>query len=278
MTRGQSAHDLIKEARLLGQSVDAVQISDNSSVRAHISSIAAAALLIKESIDPVLHLNCRHRNRIAVQSDLFGAQALGVSSVLLLRRGDPPSDNAQDTKQLSEASIIDLIQTAAAVRDVDVVASKIRPEGPELHVGTRATVFNPEKNWQQEKLLSKVDAGAQFIQLQPCMDAEVIKEYAARLVATKVTWRVQILAGVVVFSSAEAARQLKENRPNCIIPQAVIDRLERAAKPEQEGVNICAEVLAELEATAGIAGANVMTMGAAESIGAAIEKSGVRKT
>ena len=277
MTPGQSASDLVKEARLLCEAVDAVQVTDNSFVRSHMSSIAAAALLIRDNIDPILHLNCRFRNRIAIQSDVFGAQALGVSNVLMIRGSDFVTDQVSVAKKMPETTLIDSIKTAAAIRDVEIVASRIRPDGPELHVGTAATVFKPKANWRQEKMQAKVDAGAQFIQLQVCMSAEVVKEFAAKLVASKMTWRVQLLAAVVVFPFAEAAREMKRSRPLWVIPKSVIDRLEDADDPEQEGIDICAEVLAELASTAGISGANVMTTGAAESICAAIEKSGTRR-
>jgi methylenetetrahydrofolate reductase (NADPH) len=272
MTAGQSASDLVSEARLLSEAVDAVQVSDSAFAHAHISSIAATALIIRENIDPVLHINCRFRNRIAVQSDVFGAQALGVSSVLLIRGSDIAKDQEAYAKKMPGITLIDSIHTAAAIRDVEVVASRIRPEGPELYVGAAATAFRPEANWRQEKLLAKVDAGAQFMQLQVCMNAEVVKEFAAKLVASKLTWRVQLLAGVVVFPSAEVAREMKKSQPLWVIPQSVIDRLENADDPKQEGVDICAEVLAELASTAGISGADVKTMGAAESVCAAIEK------
>lgn len=276
MARGQNAHDVIDEARLLAKSVDAIQIPDSALARPHISSIAAAALLIREGIDPVIHMNCRDRNRVAIQSDLLGAQALGVSNVLLMRGSSLPPDHLPRTSNVYDLSAIDFIRTAAAIRDDEALAGGKLPDGPELHIGAVATAFRPVEDWEPEKLLAKADAGAQFIQLQICMNVDAIRDYAARLVAAKLTWRFQVLAGVAVFPSMEAARELKKYRPDAAVPREVYDRLENSKDPQQEGINIAAEILAELQKIPGVAGANLMTSGDPELIIEAIRSSGVR--
>lgn len=276
MARGQNAHDLLDEARLLAKSVDAIQIPDSAFARPHISSIAAAALLIREGIDPVIHMNCRDRNRIAIQSDLLGAQALGVANVLLMRGSNLPADHLPPTSNVYDLSAIDFIRTAAAIRDDEALAGGKLPDAPELHIGAVATAFRPIEKWEPEKLLAKANAGAQFIQLQICMNVNAIRDYVARLVAAKLTWRFQVLAGVAVFPSAEAARELKKYRPDAAIPREIYDRLEQAEDPRQEGIDIAAEVLAELRKIPGVAGANLMTSGEPQSILDAIEASGVR--
>ncbi len=276
MARGQSANDLVDEARLLARSVDAIQIPDSAFARPHISSIAAAALLIKEGIDPIIHMNCRDRNRIAIQSDLLGAQALGVSNVLLMRGNSLPADHMPRASNVFDLSAIDFIRTAAAIRDNEALSGGRLPDGPELHIGAVATAFRPIDTWEPEKLLTKADAGAQFIQLQICMNVGAIREYVARLVAAKLTWRFQVLAGVAVFPSADAARELKKYRPDAAIPREVYDRLENAEDPRQEGIELCAEVLTELATIPGVAGANLMTSGDPETIVETIAASGVR--
>lgn len=276
MARGQNAHDLLDEARLLAKSVDAIQIPDSAFARPHISSIAAAALLIKEGIDPVIHMNCRDRNRIAIQSDLLGAQALGVSNVLLMRGSNLPADHLPRTSNVYDLSAIDFIRTAAAIRDDEALAGGKLPDAPELHIGAVATAFRPVEKWEPEKLLAKADAGAQFIQLQICMNVDAIRDYVARLVAAKLTWRFQVLAGVAVFPSAEGARELKKYRPDAAIPREIYDRLEQAEDPRQEGIDIAAEVLDELRKIPGVAGANLMTSGEPQSILDVIKASGVR--
>jgi methylenetetrahydrofolate reductase (NADPH) len=276
MARDQNACDLLAEAELLAQSVDAIQVPDSPYARPSISSIAGAALLVTAGIDPVIHMNSRDRNRIAIQSDLLGAQALGVSNVLLMRGTSLPADHMPRTSNVFDLGAIDLIRTAAALRDSGALLGGRLSDTPKLHIGAVATAFRPVETWQPEKLLAKADAGAQFIQLQVCMTADALRGYVARIVAAKLTWRIQILANLTVFPSAEAAIEMKKMRPDATIPREVIGRLEKSGDPVQEGIDICAEVLAELEDMPGIAGANLATTGEPESIIAAIEKSGVR--
>jgi methylenetetrahydrofolate reductase (NADH) len=276
MAPGQTAEALVAEAKALSQAVDAIQVPDSPYARPHISAIAAAALIIREGIDPVIHMNCRDRNRIAIQSDLLGAQALGVSNVLLMRGTTLPADHMPRTSNVYDLSAIDFIRTAAAIRDGEAFAGARSPDAPELYIGAVGTAFRPIDDWQPEKLAAKADAGAQFIQLQVCMNADAIREYVERIVAAKLTWQLQILVNLAIFPSAKAAIKMKTMRPDAAIPRTVIDRLEAAADPVQEGISICAEVLSELAVVPGIAGANLMTTGEPESILAVIKRSGVR--
>ena len=172
---------------------------------------------------------------------------------------------------------IDLIATAASIRDGEVFVDTKPAGAPDLYLGTVATVFNPAEGWEPEKLTSKADAGAQFIQLQLCFDMEILRAYMARIVSSKLTWRFQLLVGLAVLPSADAARKLRKSRPDSIISSAVVQRLEQAADPEAEGVQIAAELLQEIAEIPSLAGVSLVTPGEPESIAAAISASGVRK-
>jgi methylenetetrahydrofolate reductase (NADPH) len=150
------------------------------------------------------------------------------------------------------------------------------PGALELYLGAVATVFKPSAGWSPEKLIAKAEAGAQFIQMQLCFDMELLRDYMARLVAAKLMWKFHVLVTLSPLPSADAARRLKEDLPDAIIPDAVIERLDQAGDPEQEGVTICAELLRELAEIPGVSGANLMTPGDPATIGAAIRASGVR--
>ena len=273
----QSVTAVIEQARILAVATDAVQIPDHRYARPHISNTAVAAHLIQHGMNPVVHMNCRDRNRIAVQSDLLAAQSLGVSN-LLLRRGSPlPADHQPRSTGVFDLGAIDLIATAALIRDVEALPGGQLPDTPRFYIGAMATAFEPAEDWLPEKLLSKADAGAQFIQLQLCLDADVLRAYMRRLVAARLTWRCQVLVGLAALPSAEAARELRNNLPDSIIPASVVRRLEQARNPENEGIRICAELIQEVAEIPGVAGANLMTPGAPEAISAAIRASGIRE-
>ena len=272
----QDAADVLEQARTLAAVTDAVQIPDHRHARPHMSNIAVAALLLQNGIDPVVHMNCRDRNRVALQSDILGAQALGATNLLLLRGTNFPADHRPKSTGVFDLGAIDLIATAAAIRDGEVFAKAEPAEAAELYVGTIATAFNPADSWEPEKLTSKADAGAQFIQLQNCFDMELLRAYMATIVASKLTWRLQFLAALAVFPSAEAVREFHEVRPDSVIPPALIKRLEQAGDPEAEGVQICAEMLHDITAIAGLSGVTLVTPGDPATIQAAVQASGIR--
>jgi methylenetetrahydrofolate reductase (NADPH) len=271
-----SSAQVIGQAKILAETADAIQIPDHRHARPHLSNIATAALLLQNGMDPVVHMNCRDRNRVALQSDLLGAQALGVNNLLLSRGTNFPDDHRPRSTGVFDIGAIDLIATAASIRDGEIFATARPPEAQDLYIGTVATAFNPADGWEPETLTSKADAGAQFIQLQLCFNMELLRAYMARIVASKLTWRFQTLVGLAVLPSANAARELRKARPDSVIPSAVVERLEQATDPEAEGVQIAAELLQEIVQIPGLAGVNLVTPGEPESIPAAIRASGVR--
>jgi len=269
---------MIEQAGVLSKATDAIQIPDHRHARPHMSNIAAAALLLQNDIDPVIQMNCRDRNLVALQSDILGARALGANNLLLSRGSNFPEDHRPRSTGVFDISALDLIATAAAIRDGEVFVDTKPPGAPDLYLGTVATAFNPEEGWEPEKLTSKADAGAQFIQLQLCFDMEILRAYMARIVASKLTWRFQFLVGLAVLPSADAAQKLRKTRPDAIIPSAVVQRLKHATDPEAEGVQLAAELLQEVADIPGLAGVSLVTPGEPESIPAAISASGIRST
>lgn len=276
LTPQQSVHDILDSARTLAEVADAVQIPDHRNARPHVSAVAVAAHLRADGIDPVLRLNCRDRNRIALQSELLAARSFGISNLLLARGGDLPEDHRPPASGVYDLSAIDLVRTAAAIRDGEAMDDGRGDETPDFFIGTVATAFKPKDDWEPGKLQAKADAGAQFIQLQLCMNSDVLKSYVARLVEARLTWRFQVLANIAVLPSVDDARAMRRNNPGSIIPSALVARLENAQDPTAEGVTIAAELMRELREVPGIAGVNLQTMDDSALIAAAILESDIR--
>ncbi len=274
---GLNAHQILEQAQILSDVADAIQIPDNLNARPHMSNIAVASLLRQNGMDPIVHMTARDRNRIAFQSDLLGAQGLGVSNLLLMRGESLAKNLTPGIRGVFDVKAVEMISTAAAVRDGEALAGGQLPDAPEFFIGSVATIFSPEDGWQPEKLAEKADAGAQFMQLQLCFDMDTLRQYMQRLVASKLIWRFNVLVGLAVLPSADAARRLRKFKPGSIIPDAVVRRLEQSADSEAEGILICAELLQQLVDIPGIAGANIMTPGDTATIPAAINKSEIRK-
>jgi methylenetetrahydrofolate reductase (NADPH) len=141
---------------------------------------------------------------------------------------------------------------------------------PELYLGTRATVLEPNRDRGPEVLLAKADAGAQFVQTKPCLDVDRLRRYMAKLVGVKFTHRCQIFVTVPVMDSAESAAMLNESTRSGAIPKDVIKRLASASSPGRLGEELAARVLRELRDIPGVAGANLVAYGNIDSIPAVI--------
>ncbi len=221
-------------------------------------------------------MNCRDRNRVALQSDILGAHSLGANNLLLLRGSKFPAEHRPRSSDVFDVGAIDLIATAAAIRDGEVFADEQTETASDLYIGTVATAFHPAGHWQPEKLTSKADAGAQFIQLQVCHDLELLRAYVKRIVEAKLTWRFQLLASLAVFPSADAARQFRKERTDSIIPPEIVARIEKADEESAEGIAVVAEQIREIGDIPGLSGVTLTTSGDPASIPEAINASGLR--
>lgn len=235
------------------------------------STLAAASLFLQHGVDPILQLSCRNRNRIALLSDLLGARALGISSLLLVRGNKIPDGFKPRPKSMMDIDAQELIASARMVKEDDEYTGTT-----DFFIGTSATAHEPQQDWQPTQLIGKLDAGAQFIHTQLCMDAPLIKRYMTRLVASKIVRRANVIIGVATLPSAKTAQWLRDNRRKILIPDSVIKRLDKADDPVAEGIRICAETIQQLAKIPGVAGVSILPMGDLTAIPAAIEAANIK--
>jgi methylenetetrahydrofolate reductase (NADPH) len=251
--------DLLHKARPLKGLADAINVTDGASARAHMSALAAAALLAHDGIEPILQLTCRDRNRIALQADLMGAAALGVHNLLLLTGDDPQAGDQPDTKPVFDVDSTALTAMARVMHDQGELPTGRKIAGKaSFFLGAADMPIDPPPGWEPTKLAAKIKAGAQFAQTQFCMDQGVVTRYAQRLANNDLTRPLHLLIGIAPLRSAQSARWMKEHLHGSIIPDDMIERLERAADPAAEGVRICLELIDVLAAIPGVAGVHIM--------------------
>jgi methylenetetrahydrofolate reductase (NADPH) len=268
--------ELVERALALRGLVTAINVTDGAGSRAHMSSLAASHFLVRNGLEPILQITCRDRNRIALQAELLGAAALGIRNILALRGDDPKLGDQPDTKPVFDLDTTGLLETAQRMR-----AEGRLPTGTEIKgkisfvLGAAELPVDPPDGWMPNGLLSKMSAGAEFIQTQFCMDAGAVRRYAARLLDLGVAQKLPILIGVAPIPSARSARWMKEKLYGAMIPDQIVERLERAADPKAEGKKICVELLQQLIEIPGVGGAHVMAPAFHSAIGPSIEASGV---
>src|SRR6266852_398992 len=250
-----NADALLRKALPLAGLADAVNVTDGASARAHLCAPIAAALLARAGIEPILQFTCRDRNRIALQADLMGAAACGVRNLLCLTGDDPKAGDQPQTKAVFDVDSTTLTAMARDLRDKGELASgrKVAGRAP-FFLGAADVPIDPPAGWRP----ATIAAGAEFAQTQFCMDAEVVRRYAARLADHEATRGIFLLIGIAPLRSARSARWMQQRLYGTIIAEGFIERLERAADPAAEGERIAVELIEQLAAIPGVAGAHVM--------------------
>jgi methylenetetrahydrofolate reductase (NADPH) len=189
---------------------DAVNITDGAGARPHLGAVTAAALLVEAGIEPILQLTCRDRNRIALQSDLLSAAASGVRNLLMIRGDDPSAGDQPDTKPVFDLDPRQLLETARRLRDTGELPSGRKVSGAiSFFLGGADNPIDPKPGWEPRGLQAKIDAGAQFVQTQFCMDAGVVRRYVARLSEHGITAKISLIIGIAPLRSAKSARWIK---------------------------------------------------------------------
>jgi methylenetetrahydrofolate reductase (NADPH) len=249
--------DLLKKARPLQGLADAVNITDGAGANVHLGAVTAAALLLQAGIEPILQLTCRDRNRIALQSELLAAAASGVRNLLLLTGDRPDAGDQPDAKAVFDLDSLTLMDTARAIRERGELPSgrKVFGEAP-FFIGAADLPVDPPPGWRPDGLARKVAAGAQFVQTQFCMDAGVVRRYAARVAEAGLD--VPLLIGVAPLRSARSALWMRKHLFGTIIPDDTVARLERARDAAAEGRRICVALMQELREIPGVAGVHIM--------------------
>ena len=255
-------NEFLAKALPLKGLADAVNITDGAGARPHLGAVTAAAMLVAVGIEPILQFTCRDRNRIALQSDLLSAAASGVHNLLMLRGDDPSAGDQPDAMPVFDLDPRTLLETARRLRDSGELPSGRKIGGrADFFLGGADNPIDPPPGWQPKGLQAKIDAGAQFVQTQFCMDAGVVRRYMARLAEHGLTGRMSMLIGIAPLRSAKSARWINEKLFGAIIPDAVVARMESALDPLAEGRRICLDLVHELADVPHVAGVHIMAPG-----------------
>ena len=263
-------------ARIFDGYVDAINATDGSGANCHMSSVGVCSLLSRHGYAMVMQVSCRDRNRIAIQGDVLGAAAMGVTNILCLTGDGVQIGDQPDAKPVFDLDCISLLQAVRTMRDESrLLSGRTLSAPPRVFLGAAANPFMPPFDYRPLRLTKKADAGAQFIQTQYCFDIARLKLYMQQVRDLGLDERVFILIGVGPLASARAARWIRENVPGIDIPDTVIDRLSKAHKPKLEGMKLCIELIQEIREIEGVHGVHVMAYRQEEAVAEIIDASGV---
>jgi methylenetetrahydrofolate reductase (NADPH) len=278
--RSATVEPIRRKARLLRDWIDAANVTDSQSAVARLGSLAGSLAVIQEGVEPVMQLQCRDKNRIALQSELLSGAALGVPNVLLLTGDHPRFGDHPDAKPVFDLDSIQLIWTARMLRDQRTLLSgRTLSVPPRYLIGAVENPFAPPLRFRAERLGKKVAAGARFFQTQFVFDVEIFARWMEDVRALGLHERCWILAGVGPIKSLRALEHMRSEVPGMHVPEAVARRLRGvpADRVAQEGLAICAEIVQQVRAIPGVAGIHVMAFSWEDAIPEILERAGLGK-
>ena len=258
--------------------VDAVNCTDNSSAHPHLSSTAAAHLLVDAGIEPIVQFACRDRNRLGLQSDVLGAAALGARNVVLMTGDDVSAGDHPEAKPLYDIDAIHAIRIVRTMRDEGTYLSGRRLSGPpDVFIGAVENPFAPPLEFRPMRMGKKVEAGAEFIQTQICFNVEKLRLFMARAGDLGLLEQVWVLAGIFVPRSARGTWYLRDFVPGIDVPDDVVARMDGtpAERQAEEGLAMALEIVEQVRSIPGISGIHLMAIRNEEAILRVVEAAGL---
>jgi len=274
--KGASAAVVQRKAELLRRCCDAVNITDNQTAIVRMSSLAGCVLLKQQGVEPLMQMVVRDRNRMALQSDVLGAVALGIGNFLCLSGDHQKFGNHPTAKGVFDVDSIQLIQILKQMRDEKkfINGEEISGEVP-LFIGAAANPFADPFEFRVRRLAKKIKAGVDFIQTQAVYDVAKFAEYMEMVCDQGLDKQAHILAGVIPIRSVGMARYMRDYVSGVSVPDEIITRLESAEKAKDEGVKIILEIIDQLKEIPGVHGIHIMAVGWEDIVAEMVEGAGL---
>ena len=276
--KGADPEVIRKKGLLLKGYVDSVNVTDNQTGVVRLSSLASCVILRQEGLDPVLQMVTRDRNRIALQSDVLGASALGVRNILCLSGDHQSLGNQPDAKGVFDLDSIQFLKVVREMRDRGVILGGEEPSSqPDLFIGAVENPFGDPRSYRVARLAKKVRAGAEFIQTQCVYNLARFREFMKEVTDKGLDGKVAVLAGVTPLKSARMAEYMAAKVAGMDIPEEVIGRMKGtpAGRQRAEGIKIAVETIAALKEIKGVRGIHIMAIEWEEAVPELSEKAGL---
>jgi len=271
-----------KKAAILRGFADAYNVTDNQTAVVRMSSIAGAKILLEEGLEPIMQMTVRDRNRIALQSDLLGAWAMGLRNCLCIS-GDHQKSGAvgklkghTGSKNVYDVDSIQMLSVLRGLRDQGILESGDPvEESVPFFIGAAWTPFAPPEEFRVLRLAKKMEAGADFIQTQAVYDVPRFNEEMKKAADMGITEKTAILAGIIVPKSAGMLKYMNNHVPGVEVPDDLIERMKSARDKKAEGIRVTVELIHAVKDIPGVKGVHLQAIEAEEMLPEIIEKAGL---
>ncbi|MEL0199428.1 MAG: methylenetetrahydrofolate reductase [Gammaproteobacteria bacterium] len=233
-----------KKVECLVELADAVNVTDSPNCKSRLNSLLVASEIKKIGLDVILQLTGRDRNRVALESVLLGALSVGINKVLCLSGDQPTEDGPKPVNELNSNGLIQLCTTMSKGSLTD--GTEIKNSLP-IFPGAADDLYDQLSNNEAlDKLIFKIEQGAQFVQTQYCFDFDIIKKYSDKLSAQNIFKKSKILIGMGPLKSAKQADWMRKNLWGVNIPDDILRKLEDSLNPEKTGEEICIKLIEDI--------------------------------
>jgi len=268
--KGTDLTNVLAKAERLKGIVDGVNVTDSQRAIMRISPLAVCHILKEKGLEPIFQLTCRDRNRIALQSDLLGASALGIENILILSGDHPVIGDHPQAKPVYDLDSVQLLKTARVLEKGEDLAGRRLKGIPKFCLGAVANPSFEPLELQILMMEKKVQAGAEFFQTQPIFDLKTLKNFKEKISKLKA----KVIIGIFLLKSLKMAQLMDEI--GLKIPKEYLKRLGKAKEPLREGMNITVDLIKEIKNKCD--GVHLMALGKEEYIPEILEASGLLKS
>jgi len=255
--RSSDGSDLMKIIDKVKGCADAYNITDNQTAAVRMSSLAGSVICLQNELEPIMQMVCRDRNRIAMQSDVLGASALGVKNILCLSGDHQIFGTQPDAKNVYDIDSTQQLMIFSKMRSGKLWSDDELKTPPDLFLGAVTNPFGDPRELHVIRLANKSAAGAEFVQTQPVFDVDAFQDWLNAVTSAGINDRTKIIAGILPMKSYDATKRLSKV-PGMAIPANVVERMRKASDGETEGIRIASETIERLRGMKGISGIHIM--------------------
>ena len=297
--KGYDFTEQMEAAQLLAGKVHAVNVTDMQSASLKASGLGLCIKLKQAGVEPIIQITGRDRNRMAIMGDILSAASFGIDTMLALTGDHPVVGDCKDAKPVYDLDSVGILKMLSDMEEsgrdcggnplsgnvVDKESGEITDKSatPKFYKGASVTPVYEPLFLQINKLRQKVEAGAMYIQTQGIFDLDTYKRFLEAV--DKAGIKTHIMAGIIPLKAAGMAKYMNQNVPGIDVPQHMIDRLAAAAAegkekgikglPMQLGIEMAAEMIAEIKAQNLGSGVHIMAIGAEKNVPTILEKAGL---
>ena len=268
--KGIETKQLLEDAELIRNRVDAINVTDLQSSVMRLGSLAVCSLLKQKGLEPIFQVTCRDRNRLALQSDILSAAALGIENILILPGDHPTLGDHPEAKPVFDLDSVQLLQVVMQLQQgQDMKGNKLTGLAPKFCLGA---VVNPGADPIEPQILKmekKIEAGAEFFQTQAVYDLKIFEKFLSKIKHLKTT----ILAGIVLLKSAGMARFMNKNVAGVFVPDNFIKEMEETKDKSAKSIEIAARLIKELKPLC--QGIHIMPIGWDKKVPSVLDASGL---